>query len=355
MALLFDVADPHLVVGVAVAAAFSIAVSVSPAFQKSRYLCALCLLGALAYHWQEFPGFLAVNGISYAALLRLSRQGKGAGRWRWACLTMVLLIVVFTVGRIWHWEHVMLLPGPVPIVFYSLDMWLVLRLVTLFWEVGSGTVELPSLSGFLIWTCLPLTLCGPVLRYSQMPNTLCVNRSIWRSSGWWREMAAGTVKMVGGLALPVVHGAVFRHFPSAQLWSKGSVILVTGPLSFYLTTAGYFTLMEVFGRPSGFKLPISFNYPIGRENIAAFWMNWNMTATYVFRDYLFYNRWGFRTYNVYFNTMVLFTLVGLWHATNAYWILWGFLHGLLFCGFMFWRKHNSRLGHIPLRGTPVLE
>ena len=87
--------------------------------------------------------------------------------------------------------------------------------------------------------------------------------------------------------------------------------------------------------------------------MSAFWMNWNMTATFVFRDYLFYNRWGRGTYNIYVNTILLFTLVGLWHEANAYWILWGFLHGLLFCCFLLWRKYNQRLGHDPLRGTPL--
>ena len=123
--------------------------------------------------------------------------------------------------------------------------------------------------------------------------------------------------------------------------------LFTGPVGFYLSTASYFHLMEVLGRPAGFKLPPSFNYPLGRENISAFWMNWNMTATFLFRDYLFYNRWGRRTYNIYFNTVLLFTLVGLWHAANAYWILWGFLHGLSFCVFLLWRKYNGRLGRYP--------
>jgi len=76
-----------------------------------------------------------------------------------------------------------------------------------------------------------------------------------------------------------------------------------------------------------------------------------MTATAVFRDFLFYNRWGLQSYNVYLNVMILFVLVGLWHAANAYWLLFGFLHGLLFCSFLLWRKHGARIGHIPFRGT----
>jgi D-alanyl-lipoteichoic acid acyltransferase DltB (MBOAT superfamily) len=46
-------------------------------------------------------------------------------------------------------------------------------------------------------------------------------------------------------------------------------------------------------------------------------------------------------------------MVGLWHAANAYWILWGFLHGLVFCSFLLWRNFKARLGHLPLRGTRI--
>ena len=153
------------------------------------------------------------------------------------------------------------------------------------------------------------------------------------------------------MGLSVGQVVMTSQLPGAHFWKNATVTFFTGPISFYLTTAGYFQLMELLAAPSGFKLSPSFNFPIGRENISSFWMNWNMTATFVFRDYLFYNRWGRATYNIYFNVVLLFTMVGLWHACNAYWVLWGCLHGLLFCTFLSWRKYNSRLGRIPLRGT----
>jgi alginate O-acetyltransferase complex protein AlgI len=146
---------------------------------------------------------------------------------------------------------------------------------------------------------------------------------------------------------------ISSRWPLAHLWNNAILTFGTGPIGFYLGAAGYFHLMEVLARPAGFRLPPSFNFPIGRENIAEFWTNWNMTATFTFRDYLFYNRWGRQTYNIYFNTLVLFTLVGWWHAANAYWILWGFLNGVLFCSFLIWRKYRNVIEGIPLRGTRI--
>jgi len=355
MSTLAAVAEVHLLVGIAVAVAFSLAVSMVSHFQRSRYLCFFGLIGAAAYYRQAFAGFVVVSAIAYATLCWINRQTDRTRRWRRAGVVLFLLIAVFTLGRVQNWEHVLVLSSPVPLTLYSLDMWLVLRLVTLFWEVGAGSLQGPSLTAYIIWICLPFTLGGPILRPSQLPNVICINRSLWKSLAWWMKITTGAAMLIVGLALGAAQQFMSHRFSQAPLWNAATTALLYGPVGFYLTNAGYFHLMESLGQPAGFKLKESFNFPFGRENISIFWANWNMTATAVFRDYLFYNRWGLRTYNVYFNTLLVFTLVGLWHAANAYWILWGFLHGLLFCGFLIWRKYGNRLSGIPLRGTSIAQ
>jgi hypothetical protein len=347
------IADVHLLIGLAVAIVFSIGVSLFAPLQRGIGLCLISLVGAAAFHWQGFVGFVIVNGIAYALACRLGVISSPSRRWGWACVALVALVAVFTLGRVFNWENRLVLSTPAPLLLYSLDMWSALRLVTLFWEVGSGTLQAPSIAGFTTWACLPLTQLGPLLRYSQFFGAVSGNLWLWKSPVWWSEVGAGTAKLVVGQGLYFAQRIISARWPQAHFLNNVTITFVTNPLGFYLTIAGYFHLMEALGQPCGFKLPMSFNFPIGRENISAFWMNWNMTATHVFRDYLFYNRWGMRTYNIYFNTVLLFTLVGLWHAANAYWILWGFLHGLVFCCFLLWRKYNARLGHLPLRGTRI--
>jgi D-alanyl-lipoteichoic acid acyltransferase DltB (MBOAT superfamily) len=342
--------DTHQMAGLAVPAAFSLALVAVPAIARTSWLWLLCLVAAAGYYWREFLGFVLVSAIAYLAVRWLSKEPVLARRWRWACLLILALAVIFTCGRIEHWDRTWSFPLTGPLALYSLGMWPTLKLVTLFWEVGSGSIAVPSLLQYVVWTCLPFTLGGPVLRWSQMPRVVSTQPEVFRSGAWWLEAATATAKMVGGLSLGPAHELLASHWHS-HFGNNAILTFVTGPISFYLTTAGYFHWMELLGRPCGIKLPESFNSPIGRENISAFWMNWNMTATFVFRDYLFYNRWGRRSYNIYFNTILLFTLVGLWHDANAYWVLWGFLHGLLFVTYLFWRKFGQRWGNIPLRGT----
>ncbi|HYL36128.1 MAG TPA: hypothetical protein VEV17_09475 [Bryobacteraceae bacterium] len=345
--------DPHLVAGIIVAMAFSLGIQVFPLLRRERCACLFSLVMAAAYYGREFPGFALVSGFAFILARWLAREPLAARRWGLACLAIALLVIGFTAGRVAHWDRLVDVGARITVAVYSLGMWPVLKLVTLFWEVGSGSLAAPSFTRFALWSCLPFTIGGPVLRMSQMPAAVVADGQLWKSIGWWREAIAAAAKLAAGISLGTGLAFLTGHWPQDHYLNNAVAAFLTGPIGFYLTTAGYFHWMELLGRVSGFKLPPSFNYPIGRENISAFWMNWNMTATYVFRDYLFYNRWGRRTYNVYFNTILLFTLVGLWHAANAYWILWGFLHGLLFASFLLWRRFGQRLRNIPLRGTPL--
>lgn len=342
--------DTHGMSGLTIAAAFSLALTALPWIARTKALGLLTLLAAAFYYWREFLGFVLVSGIAYWLVRWLAKQTVPARRWSWACLAMIILALVFALGRLEHWDRLWFFPITGPLALYSLGMWPALKLVTLFWEVGSGSVAAPSLSQYVIWACLPFTLGGPVLRWSQMPGALIVNPAIFKSVEWWRGAAAATAKLILGASLQPAQALLASHWHS-HFGTNAVATFLTGPFGFYLATAGYLDWMVLLGRPCGIKLPESFNYPIGRENISAFWMNWNMTATFVFRDYLFYNRWGRKSYNIYFNTILLFTLVGFWHAANVYWILWGFLHGLLFVAFLLWRKFGQRLHNLPLRGT----
>ncbi len=78
-----------------------------------------------------------------------------------------------------------------------------------------------------------------------------------------------------------------------------------------------------------------------------------MTVTRVCRDYLFYNRWGFKKVNVYLNLMILFVAIGAWHGTNLYWISWGALHGLGFCAYLYYRNNKDRFAFAHERMRPV--
>jgi hypothetical protein len=229
--------------GLAIAVAFTVMVSSFPALRRGRPLSSLCALGAAVFYGRAFAGFAIVNAVAYATVRWLSRQSDPAARWRRASFALVGIIAVFTAGRLLHWNR-WTGPAPLPVVLFSLDMWPVLRLVTLFWEVGSGATSAPSASEFVAWVCLPLTLGGPLLRYSRYRAPAVVDRSLWVSPRWWLGLTVAGAKLAAGVLLTTAQLVLAARRPLSHLLVSGTAALVTGPIGFYLTLAGFYELMS---------------------------------------------------------------------------------------------------------------
>src|SRR5439155_26842567 len=119
---------------IAVVFAFSFALPLFSFLQKERHLSALSLMAAALWYWQAFTGFAIVGGLTYVVVCWLSRRAKPTSRWAWACTVIITVISIFILGRALQWERPLALGGAGSIVVYSLEMWTVLRLVTLVWE-----------------------------------------------------------------------------------------------------------------------------------------------------------------------------------------------------------------------------
>lgn len=167
---------------------------------------------------------------------------------------------------------------------------------------------------------------------------------------WWRRLGLAIVQMTAGA---VLYHVSERLGAAEQRWPKLLITFGSGPWGMYWGTGGGFHLMECLALAWALELPLSFNYPFLQPNISEFWARWNMTIVRACRDYLFYNRWGLKTANLYFNLMLVFIAVGLWHSFNWYWFLWGALNGVGFCIYLFYRSHRDELlslrERLPLR------
>ncbi|OLE54021.1 MAG: hypothetical protein AUG51_10380 [Acidobacteria bacterium 13_1_20CM_3_53_8] len=312
----------------------------------------LSLLGIALVYRQLAVGYVLINVIVLLFVTSLARitansDAKRRLRWRWSCAALIALVVAFIVGRWYQIETKGLLVGGIEWSLFSVDMWLLLRLVTFLWEFGSGRIAQPSLLTFAIWTCMPFTVFGPLLRYSQFESQLPfmreaeVARAVYTRT-WVLNALRATALLVCGITLSRLHATMFASgTQGVPYWIKLLDSFGISPWSFLLTWWGFYKLMECLALMWSVSLPPSFNAPFGRPNISEFWANWNMTATSVFRDYLFYTRWGQQRVNLYLNTLIIFFLVGLWHGANWYWVIWGMLHGIGFCCFIWYRHRRA--------------
>jgi D-alanyl-lipoteichoic acid acyltransferase DltB (MBOAT superfamily) len=319
-----------------------------PKIQNRSARLVVGLLVAIVVYRAAIATFAVVSLVTWLTAVIIERISSSATaprklRWNLSAAAIIVIVALFVGAdaywfRRWHGtvfslQWALLLP----------DMWLLLRLISYLWEFGAGRVGGLDFGAYGCWLVFPFTLHGPFLRYSNFAaQERKVESSQKNSQFEWRTIALGAAALVIGLALERAElglRAVDAH------WSKALIVFLTGPWGFYLETTGLFHLMEGTATTWGFTLPRSFHRPFGSRNLSEFWQAWNIPVTDFFRDALFYQRWGLKKANPYFNVLLVFVAVGVWHGRNLYWTTWGALHGVGFCVFMAWktwRGHTTK-------------
>lgn len=319
-----------------------------PRMRRQSGLTVVSVASAVLIYRSAAVILLAISVAVYVYVLIVtdSRNGgaaQSARRWRIAVLSIWGLIVLYATVQ-WIVAHRKVgADSLTPLVGIAMGMWWLLRHVTLMWELGSGRIQRPSSAGYLTWVTLPFTVGGPLLRYSEFERQWVRFESVPRGrvqlpARFGRGLGEAIAKGLVGAALTVASAGLTPHSFAQQVW----LVLGLNLWSWYLLASSFYHLMELFALPWGLELPPSFNRPFGRPNLSEFWARWNMSATAVFRDYMFYNRWGRRTVTLYFNVFALFIAVGAWHGLNSYWLTWGFMHACGFAAYLWWKRHKDR-------------
>ncbi len=117
---------------------------------------------------------------------------------------------------------------------------------------------------------------------------------------------------------------------------QSSFTLCAGAILFafqiYGDFSGYSDIAIGTARLLGFKLMDNFKYPYFSRSIPEFWRRWHISLSTWFRDYLYIPLGGSRvSYPKRIrNIFVIFMVSGLWHGANWTFVVWGFIHALLF-------------------------
>lgn len=98
----------------------------------------------------------------------------------------------------------------------------------------------------------------------------------------------------------------------------------------YCDFSGYTNLALGSAKAFGFQLMENFRSPYLSESVADFWRRWHISLTSWFRDYLYIPLGGNRKGVVRkcVNTLIVFTLSGLWHGASWTFVVWGTLNGI---------------------------
>jgi D-alanyl-lipoteichoic acid acyltransferase DltB (MBOAT superfamily) len=296
---------------------------------------ALGILGSALVLRGAFPAFLLVNLLAFGVVHGLQASRR---RWPTTVVALVALVALFLVGRHRGWDTALLRDGPINVAWFYFDMWMFLRLFVLFWEVGSERQQAPAFASFIAWCTSPLFLAGPLLRSSRWPDELKPRRAALVDRRWWLRIGTGLAMVSGGIVLGALTRLTHGGGLERSMATKAVTLFFLAPWGFYWSIAGAFLFLAALGELHGIVVGPSFDRPFFQANIADFWARWNITATTVFREFFFYNRWGLQSFNPYVNILVVFLAVGLWHGSNVYWIGFGLIHGIYFSTYLWLRS-----------------
>ena len=118
-------------------------------------------------------------------------------------------------------------------------------------------------------------------------------------------------------------------------------VLVLGVVFFafqiYGDFSGYSDIAIGSAKLFGIRLMTNFHLPYFSASVVEFWRRWHISLSTWFRDYVYIPLGGSRGNKLFRarNTLLTFTLSGLWHGANWTFVIWGFLNGLYYLPHIF--------------------
>lgn len=128
-----------------------------------------------------------------------------------------------------------------------------------------------------------------------------------------------------GIYVDTVYTNITQHNGTTLLFTA---ILYT--IQIYADFAGYSLMAIGSGKLFGIELQTNFIRPYFSKTVTEFWRRWHVSLTTWFRDYIYFPLGGNRCSKTrwIFNTMIVFTVSGLWHGAAYTFLIWGALHGI---------------------------
>ena len=179
----------------------------------------------------------------------------------------------------------------------------------------------------------PQLVTGPIERPQNLLRQLHEHKELQ-----YDNIANGLRLILFGLFLKMVVadnlGAyVDKIYENPFAYSSGDILLGMLFYSFqiYGDFFGYSTIALGCASTMGFTLMDNFKTPYLSGSIQEFWRRWHISLSTWFRDYLYIPLGGNRVTipRWALNTLIVFTVCGIWHGANWTFMIWGFTYGVL--------------------------
>lgn len=191
------------------------------------------------------------------------------------------------------------------------------------------TKDLLSYMAYVMF--FPSILSGPISRaQKQLPQYFKARTFNYdlAVSGCKDFLLGGVMKLCLadrlGIYVDTVYANIGQHNGTTLLFAS-----VLYSIQIYADFAGYSLMAIGCGKLLGIELPTNFIRPYFARTVTDFWRRWHISLTTWFRDYIYFPLGGNRCSKARWmlNTMIVFTVSGLWHGAAYTFIIWGALHG----------------------------
>lgn len=154
----------------------------------------------------------------------------------------------------------------------------------------------------------------------------------------WDNIAAGIQIFCFGLFKKVMLADIFAK---AVMWGFANfdaatsmdwiLVMLFYTFEIYFDFSGYSDMAVGTSLMFNITLPMNFDSPYKAVSVRDFWKRWHMSLTKFFTKYIYIPLGGSKKgkFFTYLNTLIVFTISGIWHGANWTFILWGILYGLL--------------------------
>lgn len=221
------------------------------------------------------------------------------------------------------------LPLPVGISFYTF------QILSYVIDVYKGEVKAQhSFVAFGAYISMfPQLIAGPIVQYKD------IDRQLFDREVTVDKFYDGIIYFVRGLGKKVLFantiGALYTEIISGEIQSLSVVsswlAVIAYTLQIYFDFSGYSDMAVGLGRMMGFEFVQNFNFPYKATSIKDFWSRWHISLSTWFRDYVYIPLGGNRkgTARTIINTLIVWSLTGLWHGAAWNFIAWGAFYGVL--------------------------
>lgn len=182
----------------------------------------------------------------------------------------------------------------------------------------------------------PQLVAGPIERSGNLLRQL---KDIPNKCSWnFDKVTRGLLMMVWGFFMKLViadRAAILVDQVFELYYAFDGVALFMAMVLFavqlYCDFASYSSIARGAASVLGIDLMQNFAAPFFSKSIAEVWRRWHISLSTWLRDYIYIPLGGSRCSKVkhYRNTMITFTISGLWHGASWHFVFWGMLQGIM--------------------------